>query len=330
MTAEVRETPVTTDKRTVTDSKGRDMTGKILRVYTKDKFDKREPKDLMKNSFFILAEEFFNEDSGMIYSVPQSCARFVNSRFLGWQMIDMKRVNKEKYRPADQKTDVEGKTAEGVDRYAISEAGEYDRAMETEFYFKVLDTDEFLQVTRSIEWYHSEGVKRIILKDMGFEYCTERKFLETTYRNEYGFIGHNYRAEIWAHKNGVIAWFKVTDNLLLLHECNIVARFAGKYGQVCVCGLNPNGGSMGYRKTGVEGTVVHYISCPRNIKTILTHDMLISRWNDPEELKGFSIWSYAEDRYFDGSAREYFEFVHADVEKQFKKSALLTQIVCGA
>lgn len=311
----------------MTDCKGRKIDNRILEVCVAELDEK--PWDARKNGYFVmLASEFFLDGSNPESHVPAMFARQSNSKYFGWQKVALFELDKDAYRPEGQKKDVDGPVANGVDRYAISEAGYYDGAMSRVIWYRYIqDESDFLNHSKTIHAGYSEGVKRLILENMGFQYCGKRAYLQTTYRNMLGYVGHNYSCEIWAHPNGVIAQFSVVDEFPMFHECAITCKFDGTYNDIYHVRLTPSGGSMSYNGGKCPGTLIKYQSAPRNLRGMIDHPWLISHWGEGMDgFKNLSMWSYLEEDYFDGTLDEFFEYHRNDVCRICKDIPLLKSI----
>lgn len=311
------------------DCRNRNIDNRILEVCTAEPGEK--PWDARRNRFIvILANEFFRDRCTPEYTVPAMFAAQTNSNYFGWQKVDLAQLDKEKYRPKNQKTDIDGPSADGVDRYAISEAGYYDRAMKNTIWFRFLQNEtDFINRSKTLHYDQSPGVKRLILQNMGFEYCCKRYYLQTTHRDMLGYTANNFACEVWAHPKGIIAHFSVSDNMPLLYECQITCKFDGTYGDMHFHRLEPRGGSMGYASGKHPGTITKYQSAPYNLRKMIDNPLLLPEWG--EGMAGFkhlSLWSYLEENFFDGTIEDFFKYHAEDVCSICKDVPLLRKICC--
>lgn len=251
--------------------------------------------------YVMLAHEFFRDGFSPDHSVPAMFATQSNSNYYGWQMIDLSALDKDTYRPEGQCKWYKDPVAEGVDRYSISEAGHYDEAMNCKVWYRyVEDEKKFLENCNTVHTNCSDGVKRLILNNMGFQFCFKRQFFCETYRDCYGYVGTGCAKEVWAHSNGIIAAFDVVDNFPKFGECQITCKFSSCYWEMDQRKLSPSGGSMSYSGKECPGTVTNYQSAPRYLRRLLNHPQLMCRWRERSE--GFAhlhLWAYDEHAAYD-------------------------------
>lgn len=281
--------------------------------------------------YVMLAHEFFRDGCNPKHSVPAMFAAQSNSNYYGWQMVDLSTLDKDAYRPEGQVKWYEDPVADGVDRYAISEAGHYDQAMNCKVWYRyVEDEKKFLDNCRTVHTSCSDGMKRLILDNMGFQFCFKRQFSCETYRDCYGYVGTGYAEEVWAHSNGVVASFNVFDNHPAFGDCEIWCKFNAHYWDLDQWKLSPDGGSMSYSGKECPGTVTNYQSAPRYLRWLLDHPKLIHQWR--EGSKGFEhlhLWAYMEQEYFESKfeGADFFDYHRKDVARLCEQNQLLCQII---
>lgn len=190
------------------DCRGRNIDGKILQVMWLDV--DQHPDSVKKNEVetcYTLCEEFFLNDASPAVAVPAMFAATCNSAYMGWQKVTLAMLGKELLRPKGQQFEY-GINEFGVDRYTISEAGQFDQAMERVVWYRFLKNQEgFLRNCNGITYYQSAGVKRQLLTMNGFEFCG---FIpsEVQARDCLGFETTGLGMEFWAHPAGVITSFE--------------------------------------------------------------------------------------------------------------------------
>ena len=169
----------------ITDVRNREIGERIIEVVLTEpgltKLSKKETYD----SRFYFCHEFFADRRSLTCSLPAFLSRKVNGNYFGWQKIDLSEIDWNQYRPEGQMTDVEGPTAEGVDRYAISEAGIFDRHVASDIWIRFVQDESAFLSKFDEAGRMSSNIRRAILRLMGFEYCG-RRFFSTEERDPFG------------------------------------------------------------------------------------------------------------------------------------------------
>lgn len=239
--------------------KNRNISNRIIEVIYADSKLTKLTKSEFKRSEFYFGYEFFVDGRSLVSSAPAILSTQLNGNYYGRQKLATSCVDWEKLRPSTQLKDVEGSVAEDVDRYAISEAGYFDRHISRSIWVRFIQNEEdFLNKCDSTLRLSSE-IRRKVLKRAGFEYCGKRLF-SNTINDGFGFIVKNPGIEIFAHPCGLIVTFRCADDLDWFWEMSMYAKFRGTLSNFPRF-LDPDSGSYEYclgKTSESNGVLVKY------------------------------------------------------------------------
>jgi len=320
----------------IKDIRNREIGERIIEVViTRPGLTKLSKKETYDSRFYF-CHEFFADGRSLTCSLSAFLSRKVNGNYFGWQKIDLSAVDWDQYRPEGQMTDVEGPTAEGVDRYAISEAGRFDRHMASDIWIRfVQDEDSFLSRFDSV-CRMSSNIRRTILHFMGFEYCG-RRFFPTEERDVFGLPVVKPGIEIFADPTGLIVTWKIAENMDWFWELSLTAKYHCTFG--CFNSfLRPRGGSYGYHEGLMpenNGLVVKYQSVNMGfLRKIKDNPILIQHWGQGDSgLDEIWLWGYKEFDLFPCDSPEWEEMrenIRVQIRALADKYPLLKRICCDA
>lgn len=324
-------------KNMIKDKKNRDITNKIIEVV---RTSGTHPKTLSRRDwdsrFFFYCEEFFRDNASLTHTIPAYLSAQVNSNYFGWQKISLSQLDKEKCRPAGQKNDIDGPAAEGVDRYAISEAGYYDKHMAKDVWIRfVQDEEQFLDCFIAAGQL-SHNIRRTILANLGFLNCGSRIIPEKR-RDIFGLEIVNPSVEIWAHPHGLIAAIPIADNMDYFYEIEMHAKYKGENADSRR--FLRRGGSVGYKEGATpenSGVLVYYRSVDfLSIKYMLSDGTIIPHWGQGRD--GFeSVWlsfcGHSEFNQYPAGSEEWRRMrsdIITEIAALAEQYPLLRQICCN-
>ena len=319
----------------IKDIRSREIGERIIEVVLTEpgltKLSKKETYD----SRFYFCHEFFADGRSLTCSLPAFLSRKVNGNYFGWQKIDLSEIDWNQYRPEGQMTDVEGPTAEGVDRYAISEAGIFDRHVASDIWIRFVQDESAFLSKFDEAGRMSSNIRRAILRLMGFEYCG-RRFFSTEERDPFGLPVVHPGIEIFANPMGLIVTWKIAENMDWFWEMSLVAKYHVSFGDIGF--LRPRGGSYGYCQgltPANSGLLVKYQSINMGfLRKIMDDPILIQHWGQGDSgLDEIWLWGYKEFDLFPCDSPEW-EEMRENIRVQIRALAdqypLLRRICCDA
>lgn len=320
----------------IKDVRNREIGERIIEaVITEPGLSKLSKKETSDNRFYF-CHEFFSDSRSLTCSLPAVFSRKVNGNYYGWQKIDLRNVDWNQYRPEGQLTDVESYTADGVDRYAISEAGHFDWHVTCDIWIRfVQDEKSFLSKFNAV-CRMSSGIRRVILHSMGFEYCG-RRFFPTEERDAFGLPIVNPGIEIFANPAGLIVTWKIAENMDWFWELSLTVKYHCSFGDFSSF-LRPRGGSYGYQEgliSANDGLIVKYQSVDMNfLRKIADLPILIQHWGQGSSgLDEIWLWDHKEFDLFPCGSPEW-EKMRENIRVQIRaladKYPLLKRICCDA
>lgn len=259
----------------------------LLQVnYSYDGESHKYTKYCMSYTKYCMSDEFFKDYADPEACVPKSLLETINPNYLGWQKIDLSTVDKEVYRPKDQKT-----TAccdRSVDPYSVSEAGYYDKAYGLIIYVRIRNLDDLLKKWNAPRTFMSPKVQEAVLLNQGYKYAGTRFCCHG--RTICGIATDEYR-DIYV-QNGVVFVVKRYENTIPYYEpsMHINIKLNDEEWHEYYILLGDTGGSAeGYG----AGTHIHFANTPRGYNNVINDPRLLQYWGKYQG-NTFYMWGYDE------------------------------------
>lgn len=320
----------------IRDNRNREIGERIIEVVVTNPGLPKLSRDEISDSRFYFCHEFFVDGHSLTCSLPANFSRSLNANYYGWQKIDLSRVDWNQYRPEGQRTDVEGATAEGVDRYAISEAGCFDRHVANDVWIRFVQNENSFLSRFNSPCRMSSNIRRAILRFIGFEYCG-RRFFPTEEKDPFGLPIVNPGIEIFASPTGLIVTWKVSENMDWFWELSLTVKYHCSFRDFNSF-LCPRGGSYEFREgltSANDGLIVKYQSVNMGfLRKIMGYPILIQHWGQGVSgLDELWLWGHEEFDLFSCGSPEWNEMkenIREQIQALADKYALLKRICCDA